>query len=67
MTIENLGMMYQVVKILREELTMHPYYNNYFLKYGTYTFTVDKSSCEHLLIIFINGFSVGLKKHVNKT
>ena len=52
MAMENLGIMNQVVKILPEELTTHPNYKNYFLKYGAYAFTIDKSRCEHLHNIF---------------
>ena len=50
---DNLQMMNQLVKILPEELTTHPNYKNYFLKYGAYAFSMDRTKCKYLCNIFL--------------
>ena len=44
----NIEKMSKVVKILPEELTQHPNYENYLLKYGAYTFRINQTKCKQL-------------------
>ena len=63
MATANLTMMEQVVKILPDELTSLPNYNNYYLKYGVYQYTMKLGPCEELQAALLTGFAAGRKKY----
>ena len=56
-------MMGQAAKILPRELTHDLNFENYFFKYGTYSFTMDEQSCKNLWVVLNNGFKDDLKRY----
>ena len=52
----------QAIEIVPVELTLHPNFGNYLLKYGAYTFNINTQICDSLHITFVQGFEEGLKK-----